>query len=54
MNEIINKFSLAGYEVQPKMHLRQPGFTYIACRSFVENKEKLEKLKGTGDSKHIY
>ena len=54
MNEIINKFSLAGDEVQPKMHLRQPGFTYIACRSFVENKEKLEKLKGTGDSKHIY
>ena len=28
MNEIINKFLLAGDIFMPKMHLRQPGFTY--------------------------
>ena len=30
MNEIINKFLLAGDIFMPKMHLRQPGFTYSA------------------------
>ena len=27
MNEIVNKFSLAGDKFMPEMHLRQPGFT---------------------------
>ena len=31
MNEIVNKFVLAGDKFMPKMHLRQPGFTYITC-----------------------
>ena len=31
MNEIVNKFSFAGDKFMPKMHLRQPGFTYSAC-----------------------
>ena len=43
MNEIINKFLLAGYKFMPEMHLRQPGFTCSACGPFTNNKEK--KLK---------
>ena len=28
----------------PEMHLRQPGFTYSACRPFAKNKEKNTKV----------
>ena len=31
-NKIINKFLLAGIKFMLEMHLRQPGFTYSACR----------------------
>ena len=30
MNEIVNKFLLAGDKVMPEIHLKQPGFTYSA------------------------
>ena len=36
------------------MHLRQPGFTYSACGPFAKNKERIQKLKETGDSWYIY
>ena len=36
------------------MHLKQPGFTYSACRTFTKNKEKIRKLKETGDTSYIY
>ena len=39
MNEIINKFLLAGAKFMPETHLKQPGFTYSACdpyRSILE------------------
>ena len=36
------------------MHLRQPRFTYKACRPFTKNKERLQKLKKTGDSRYNY
>ena len=39
MNEIVNKFLLAGDQFMPKMHLKQPGFTYSACGPFTKNKE---------------
>ena len=54
MNEIVNKFSLAGDKFMPEMHLKQPGFTYSACGTFTENKERIQKLKETGDTKYIY
>ena len=38
----------------PKMHLRQPGFTYSACGPFTKNKERIQKFKETGDSRYIY
>ena len=45
MNEIVNTFLLAGDKFMPKMHLRQPGFTYSACGPFTKNKERIQKLK---------
>ena len=36
MNEIVNKFLLAGKNFMPKMHLKQPGFTYSACGPFTK------------------
>ena len=41
MNEIINKFLLAGDKFMPEMHLKQPGFTYSACGPFTKNKERI-------------
>ena len=38
----------------PEIHLRQPGFTYSACRPFTKNKEKIQIFKETGDSQYIY
>ena len=32
------------------MHLRQPGFTYSACRPFTKNKERIQKFKELEDS----
>ena len=31
-SEIVNKFLLAGDKCMREMHLKQPGFTYSACR----------------------
>ena len=45
MNDIINKFLLAGDKFIPEMHLRQPGFTYSACGPFTKNKEIIQKFK---------
>ena len=45
MNEIVNKFLLVGDKFIPEMHLRQPGFSYSACRWFTKIKEKIQKLK---------
>ena len=35
------------------MNLRQPGFAYKACEPFTKYKERFEKFKETGDSRHI-
>ena len=54
MNEIVNKFLLAGDKYMPEMHFRQPGFTYSACGPFTEKKERIQKFKETGDTTYIY
>ena len=54
MNEIVNKFLLAGDKFMPEMHLKQPGFTYSACGSFTKNKKIIQKFKETEDTKYIY
>ena len=54
MNDIINKFLLAGDRFMPEIHLRQAGFSYSACGPFTKNKERIQKFKQTGDSRCIY
>ena len=54
MNEMINKFLLAGDRSIPKIHFRQPGFTYSVCGAFTKNRERIQKFKETGDSRYIY
>ena len=54
MNNIINKFLLAGDKFMPEMHLRQPQFIYSACGLFTRHKEIIKKYKQTGDTRYIY
>ena len=54
MNNIINKFLLAGDKFMLEMHLRQPQFVYSACGPFTRHKERIKKFKQTGDTRYIY
>ena len=54
MNNIINKFLLAGDTFMPEMHLRQPRFVYSACGTFTRHKERIKEFKRTGDTRYIY
>ena len=54
MNQIINKFLLAGDRFMPEMHLKQCGFTYSACGPFTKNKQRIQKFMQTGDLRNIY
>ena len=45
MNEIVNALLLVGDKFMPEMYLRQPGFTYCACRPFTKNKERTQRFK---------
>ena len=47
MNEIVNKFLLAGDKFMPEMHLRQPCLTYSACGPFTKNKQRIQKFMQT-------
>ena len=54
MNNVINKFLLAGGKFMPEMHLRQSQFTYSACEPFTKHKQRIQKFKKTGDTNYIY
>ena len=54
INEIVNKFLLAGDKFMTEMHLKQLGFTYSACGPFTKNKERIQKFKETVDTDNIY
>ena len=54
MNNIINKFLLAGDKFMPEMHLRQPRFVYSACDPFTRHKERMKEFKRTGDTRLLY
>ena len=54
MNNVINKFLLAGDKFMPEMHLRQPRFVCSACGPFTRHKERIKKFKETGDTRYIY
>ena len=48
MNEVINKFLLAGDKYMHEMHLRQPRFTYSAAGPFKTKKKEYKNLKKQG------
>ena len=52
MNNIINKFLLAGDKFMPEMHLRQPQFVYSACAPVTRHKERIKEFKRTGDTRY--
>ena len=54
MNNIINKFLLAGYTFMSEMQLRQPQVTYRASGLFTKRKQRIQKFKETGDTNSIY
>ena len=54
MNEILNKYLLAGNKFKPEMHLKQPVFTYSACDPFTRNKERIDKFMQTSNTDFIY
>ena len=54
MNNVINKFLLAGDKFMPEMYLRQPRFVYSACGPFTRHKERIKEFKRTGDTRYIY
>ena len=40
MNEIVDKFLLAGNIFMPETHLKQPGFTYSTCGHLLKTKKE--------------
>ena len=54
MNNVINKFLLAGDKLMPEIHLRQPQFTYSAGGPFTNHEQRIQKFKETGDTNYIY
>ena len=54
MNNVINKFLLAGDKFMPEMHLRQPQFVYSDCGPFTRHKEIIKEFKRTDDTRYIY
>ena len=54
MNNIINKFLLAGDKFMLEILLRQPRFVYSACGPFTRHKERIKEFKRTGDTRYIY
>ena len=45
---------MAGGKFMPELHLRQPGFTYSVCEPFIKHNERIQKVRETGNLKHLY
>ena len=54
MNNIINKFLLAGAKFMTEKHLRQPQFVYSDSGPFTRHKERIKEFKRKGDTRYIY
>ena len=54
MDKILSNSLSTGDNFMPEMHLNQVGFAYIACKPFTKINERIQKLKGIGNSKCIY
>ena len=54
VNDIINKFLLAGDKFMPEMHLVDPIVKkYSACGPFTKHKQRTQKIMETGDIRYI-
>ena len=51
---MIKKILLTGDKFPPKLHLKQPGFTYSACGTFTKHRERIQKFRETGNLKHLH
>ena len=45
---------ISGDKFMPKLHLNQQGFTYSASGPFSKHRERIQKLRETGNLKHLY
>ena len=55
MNEIVNKFLLAGDKFLPEMHLKQPRFIIVHTNHLLKTKKEIiQNIKETGDTSYIY
>ena len=54
MIKIVHNFFLAGDKFMLNLNLRQSKFTYSACGPFAKHHERIQKLRETGNLKHIY
>ena len=55
MNDIVNKFLLAGDKFMPEMHLRDPIVgTYSAFGPFTKNKQRIQRFMEIGYLRYIY
>ena len=45
---------MTGDRFIPELQLKQPGFTYSACRPFTKHRERLQKYRETNNLKHLY
>ena len=50
---MIKKFLLAGNKFMPELQLKQPGFTYRACRTFTKHRKRVQKFTEKGNLKHL-
>ena len=54
MNKIINTFLLTVQKFIPELLLKQPEFSYNACRPFKKHRERIQKFRETDNLKHLY
>ena len=54
MNKIVNKFVLKEDRFMPKLHSKQPGFTYSASGPFTKHHKRIENFRETGNLKRLY
>ena len=55
MNDIINKFLLAGYKFMPELHLKDPIVgTYSGCEPFTKHKQRIQNFMEIGDTRYIF
>ena len=45
MNKIVKKLLLARDKFKPELDLKNPGFTYSACRLFTKHRERTQNFQ---------